>query len=633
MDDCDLSDEDLLMHHAIRRGGWSPWFETFATIDDKSKNRIGGMLLDGTPRPGKPLRANYLQQKIDEVVRWCKENHQPIRILVLKPRQKGSSTYTSGGLYHEINCAPRSAVIIGAKQAQAANLYGKIRTYSACDAFPWGTRRDCKAESAVFSHPGGGESTIKLMSAKEYDPGRSDTIQVLLATEVARWAEDGVANAADVLSGLLKCVSCADGTTVILETTAAGASGDYFERWMQARDFDQHKAAFEAGEYVTGDYIRVFAPWYEFEDSCHDLTDFQTDQLLKSLGKIARYNSPDFGDEQRIMADFNLTPGQMSWRRWAIDKECKKDARIFEQDYPSTWQTAFLTAGRKQFNSHGLRRIREMAERNPPKYGMLEWAGDTRDRATRRIVWRETSEDDGVIHLWDMPEIGHRFLIAVDTARGATQTVGMDPDAHSVGVLRAGWFDHLGLWHPPKLVARIMPGCRWDIDLVAEWIERMSAFWRGPQIVVEANNSGLALIEQLKHRSLNLYKRQVFDQLEKKMSAKLGWDTNNDTRYVLVERLTRALREYDTPGDGLDVCCLNAAKELAAFIRTDSGRAEAMQGHHDDDVLMLGIGMTCLEGAVTYTAPPPVHVPLPPDLQALERQMQRDGKRRDMTYA
>ena len=544
-----------------------------------------------------PLLANYLQSRIAEVVEWCEARNLPVRLLLLKPRQRGCSTFSSAGLYQAMNKRPGNAAIIGAKQQQAKNLFKMIKQYSDGDHFDWGTKRQCGAESATFRHLDGSESEIGILSAKEYDPGRSGTYQFVLATEVARWAEDGVANAADVLSGLLKCVQANAGTVVIQETTAQGASGDFYQRWTEdALDFEHYQAEFEAGEQVAGKYIRVFSPWFAFPELCHELTPRQADAVHQTLGTIERYNSEDFGTERDIMERFGLTLGQISWRRYAIDTECKRDPRIFEQDYPSTWESAFLTSGNRRFSSAGLRYMRKVAEGKVAQYGVLE----SNDKECKRMIWRPTDKNEGLLMRWEEPRPGNRYLICADVMTGADQTQGKDPDCHSVFVLRAGRWEHGRGWIRPATAARIKGPCRWEVDLLGEWIRRLHYYYFGAIIIPEINNPGLALLQVLKPWQLPIYQREVFDEFEKKVTKQLGFKTTPTTKPLLISTLARAIREYDTEGSGFDVYDPQALSELGSFVRKPNGAEEAIDGQHDDDVMSLAIGLTLIDQAVTY---------------------------------
>jgi hypothetical protein len=106
-------------------------------------------------------------------------------------------------------------------------------------------------------------STIERITLANPNAGRSGTYQSLIITEVAYLAEEGVANATNVLNGLLKCVPYEADTVIIQESTAKGAQGDFFETWEAGISFDDLKAG-------KNGYVQVFAAWFEFDDSRMD---------------------------------------------------------------------------------------------------------------------------------------------------------------------------------------------------------------------------------------------------------------------------------------------------------------------------------------------------------------------------
>lgn len=581
-------DEESLLKEAVR-SSWAAWFETFGWIEDKS----------GAVVPvGEEHRANYLQRKIDEVVCWLRERDLPVRLILLKPRQKGCSTFSTSGLYHDCSRKPTHACIVGGAHDQAANLYGMARLYAERDTFDWGFSGKPRFTDDSAKWPHG--STLVRKTGRNPEVGRSDTYQFLIATELARWAEEGVANAKQVLAGLLKCVPLRPETAVILESTAKGASGDYYDRWQSAVEFEELQDRYERGENVTGVYVRVFAPWYVFEDSWIDLTDEQADKVIETLTE----------DERDLMHAYNLKPEQIAFRRWAIREECDKDPKIFDQDYPTTAEEAFITAGDLRFNSAGLKRLQTMSRSREPDFGVLEKQGNG------RYVWRSCEKEEAMFWRWEEPREGRRYSLPADTMTGISQVSGAKPDTHSPGVMRQGYFDAQRGWQPPALVARVRPECRWDIDVLEEQIWRLSCYY-GRCLIVPEENADRGLIELLKRRGANLYLREQFNEREQRITKALGWKTTPRTRPMIIEKLAKAIREWDTEGEGLDLWCPVVVQQLRAFVRKENGREEAVTGKLDDDVLMLAIGITTIEGATRY-AEPRVVMPLPRDLRALE---------------
>jgi hypothetical protein len=222
-----------------------------------------------------------------------------------------------------------------------------------------------------------------------------------------------------------------------------------------------------------------------------------------------------------------------------------------------------------------------------------------------------------MIKRWEEPRPGCRYLIAADVMTGKDQTKGKDPDCHGVFVLRAGMWQHERGWVKPAVVARIKAPCRWEVDLLAEWIRRLHFYYRGALIAPEMNNPGLALIACMKPWNLPIYRREVFDEFEQKFTKQLGWQTTSVTKPMLIATLAKALREMTTEGSGIDIWDENAIAELGYFIRHPDGKEAAMDGKHDDDVMGIAIGLTLIDQAVAYYPLEEV-ISLPPDLARFE---------------
>ncbi len=579
------------------------WFENYGKIWPKDRNR-------GLIKP----KQNFLQREIQRTVAKFEEIGLPIRIIGLKPRQKGSTTYFSAVDYCQLRRRSAYACVIGGQYSQTTEIWEMLRTYAKEDKFDWGNSGEINTKEGRWTNG----SRLKAETAGDALAGIAGTYQILHATEVARWSRYGVANAAEVLTNILKCVPLLPDTVVILESTAEGAAGSFYERWLGAVDMED----FLSGkiELQPGQYVRVFAAWFEFEDSCLRLTEKQKQEIQKTLDSDEEYSGEQelidlYGcvDEDGVQHLGTSVRShdvweQLAWRRFAIREECKRDKAIFDRDYPHSWRDAFLKSGNRRFNNTGLSMLRKNLTKHTPIHGVMEL---NRTRAT----FRPSDEREATVTIWEKPVPGRRFLMSVDPMTGATQVAGEDPDKHGVFVLRAGYYNGSGKWIKPAAVARIVP-CRWDIDVLEGKLWPLARFYGGQvgcKIAIEMNMDR-GLTELLKLRGADLYQRELFNQREFKTTPALGFSTTYKTRENLVETLARAIREWDTPGDGIDIWCPHAIEQAENFIIKANGRTEAADGFHDDDVLSLGLGLTLIDQATTYSSPD-IFLGLPPDLR------------------
>ena len=598
-------DQQALIDDLIRRDA-GVWFELYGRIYDKNRQLI-------IPK------QNYLQRKAQRVINRMRELGLPVRIIALKPRQKGSTTYFGAIDYNELRRKPTSACVIGGQYSQTTELWKMIQTYNSHDKFAWGNNGECNTKEGRWTNG----SVLRQETARDLVAGIAATYQCLHCTEVARWSEYGINNASDVLVNILKCVPLLPETIVIIESTAEQSSGDFYDRWLQAVDADE----FLAGNVTLqqGQYVRVFAPWFEFADSTlpDRLSSEQRQLMESSLDKIDEYAGEKeliaaYGkvgkDGVQHLGDSVTTHDyleQLAWRRWAISTECKRDKNVFDRDYPHSWEDAFQKSGEMRFNASGLKVMERRAAGVMPEYGVLE-----ENKEQKRIVFRPTDKSDATVILFERPLAGRRYLQCCDPMTGATQVGGKDPDMHGDFVLRAGYYDSRGNWSRPATAARIIQ-CRWDIDILEREMWKLSRFYgnkQGCKIVVEINKDR-GLIELLKARGADLYQREIFNQREQRTTEALGWETTSSTRERIVENLARGIREWDRPGDGIDVFDPDALAQLAHFVKKMNGRSEAANGWHDDDVFGIGIGYLLIDHATTLAQDVRMLSLVPPDLR------------------
>lgn len=595
--------EQTLIQAAIR-GHTGAWFESgHAKIFGKDRN--AGLMVP---------KMNYLQTKVQRAITKFDLLDAPIRLVILKPRQKGATTYCCAIDYTVLRRDSASAVIIGGQYSQVAEALGMLQTYSKNDTFDWGNRGEINTKAGAWSHG----SKLITETANDARAGIGGTHQVLHCFEVARWVRHGVANSSEVLANITKCVPLLPRTVIILESTAEGQSGAFYERWLPAIDVE--KFLDDEVKVTPGSYVRCFAAWFQFDDSAMRLTEEEQEEVKNSLDEDAEY----YGEKALIEAygvvgedgvmrlgetvkDFSAYE-QLFWRRWSIREECDRDVNKFNRDYPDSWQNAFQKSGSQRFNTAGLMVMRKRLSAVTPQHGIIE-------EHKRRVAFRQTPLNEAKVSIFEKPIRGCRYLLSLDPMTGISQVAGADPDYHGAFVMRAGYYDVKGEWKRPAAVACVVQ-CRFDIDVLEEIIWRLARFYgnvNGCLIAIEMN-AERGVTELLKQRGANLYMREQFNQREQRTTKALGYMTNVKTREVLVETLAAAIREYDTSGHGVDIWDSTAMSECDNFVSKDNGRSEAAEGHHDDQVIAIALGLELIGHATVYVGEQSIFG-IPPELR------------------
>lgn len=562
--------EDL---RASLRWDFAAQFEGFLKIERK-----GGEIV-------RPV-ANIHQMRLDEAVKAAHDMGVPCRIIALKPRQKGSSTASVGIGHMRLKAKRGRGLIAGGAHFQGANLFKILKNYAESDELD---PKACKVMDTEARYLNG--STMERITLANPQAGRSGTYQFLAVTEAAYLANEGVANADVVTDGLLKCVPMEPDTIIIIESTANGATGYFFDVWQGGITLEEFKAG-KAG------YIKVFSAWFEFNDSRLEphrvgiVT--ERDYTPQEVEYVARLHR-----EQGVALDMD----QVAWMRYAVKEECRGDWDKFDQDYPRSAETAFLKSGRCFFDAAGIAYQEQVAKVRTREFGYLSY----NERADR-ITWIPTEEQQAKSVRWETPRVGCRYLISVDSASGADQTGGDDPDSHAVIVHRAGYFQN-GKWTEPAMVMRnvLVPGykpgsmaCWWANDVLVEEVWRMARYWQA--IVVPEENHDRGLIEALKLRGdVDIYQREMFNRRENVTTKALGWQTTPRTRPMILEKFATAVREAGKGevGTGYEVRCPWTIAEMKNFGTKPNGKQEALVGH-DDSVLSVAIGIQTLDMATPW---------------------------------
>jgi hypothetical protein len=579
---------------SIWRNSPGAWFEAFGYVYDKQRNLRSS---ETALRKEDLLILNRMQQELDEIVAYCAEHGIPCRIVTLKGRQQGSSTWSTAALYHWCRRRRTKACIIGdVYERSVANLLAMFNLFAQHDKFPWGSTY--RAPSRTFSN--GSQLTTETANANR--AGASGTLQAVLCTEVAHWLETPGISAKSVFAALLSCVPNDPDTLVIVESTPNGVGGVYYDTYKKAITFEELKAGHRPHDW--NGFISVFYPWHEHKEYQLTVTEAEEAEIMDTLSTR----------EEELVEEFaHIRGGRLKWRRMKINSpDFNGDEERFEQEYPSDPERCFLLSGRRSFPLLPLQQMLKRAERegqagNYPR--KLQWA----DPAETVAAMSPCSDEDAWIKIWEEPKPGYRYSISCDPATG--EASGNDPDNHGFGVWRQGFYEPNGRWHAPKLVARltdflaekrlghVKAYCQWDIALCEQRIAMASAYYGWCPIVVEMNlDRGLINLLRLRSR-VNLYRRVKFNRVDQTPTEEYGWETTTKTRGPIIETLKHAIRTWQKEGGGVDILDVPTLKEMMTMVIDKKGKELAMSGHHDDQVLQCAIGLQTLPVATMMPFP------------------------------
>lgn len=255
------------------------------------------------------LNFNPAQTVLDAKINEQIERKAFVRLLVLKGRQQGVSTYTAARFYWRTSLnRGRHTYILTHEQPASDTLFGIVDRYQRNNPFAphVGTSNVRELEFDNL------DSSYSVATAGGKAGGRSKTITYFHGSEVAFWP-----NAADHFAASVQGVPMLPGTEVILESTSAGAGGEFYER---AQDAEMGK----------GDYELLFLPWW--------LSPEYTREVDYGF-ELSREAEDDEVSEEEYRDLYKLSMQQMAWRR-AKTLELR-DPLLFRREYPATVQDAW----------------------------------------------------------------------------------------------------------------------------------------------------------------------------------------------------------------------------------------------------------------------------------------------------
>lgn len=267
-----------------------------------------------------PFVFNQAQWILHQRAENQKRRTGKVRLVVIKGRQEGCSTYIEARYFHKTLFVPTQSAYILAHQSEST-----LKIFSMASRFydnlppvlQFAKEKDTE-KSMVYEQG----SSYTVGTAGSSQVGRGMTVQLFHGSEVAFYE-----NTEELSTGLMQTVADMPGTEMFLESTANGPGNFFHTKVYQAM----------AGK---GDFELVFIPWYwmdeyatYFELTENDLTDKER-AILETYSK----------DPVRPMTIANI-----AWRRKKIiefeDKEWK-----FNQEYPCNVEEAFIHAEARFFD-------------------------------------------------------------------------------------------------------------------------------------------------------------------------------------------------------------------------------------------------------------------------------------------
>lgn len=531
----------------------------------------------------KSLMYNYAQNYLYSVVQGMRVQGLPVRIVIVKARQVGISTGVSSIIYHHTATRSNvSSLIASHDDDSSQNIYKMYRYfYDHMDDLFKPMSKYSNRKELLLENPDeksrktvpGLNSRLLVETASKVSLGRSYTLHNVHLSEFAF-----MARADQLMLGVGEAVPYKPGTSVFIESTANGLGNEF------------HKRCEEAAK-GKGSYRLVFVPW--FWDA-----EYTVPMQHMKISTLCDHDKADYGDEARLHEELGISLRQLQWRRNKIDDSFNGNVDGFCQEYPSTWQEAFIFSGAPLFHTKVLLKMKAACP-SPEWQGDISWNG--------KLEVTRLQSQLGQMKIWKEPDAYGTYVIGADVSEGIE-----GGDYSSLDVINLETTEQVAHWR-----GHIDPD---EFGTLLSWVGH---YYRDALIGVEVNNHGLTTVVQLaKLGYWNQFNRITFDSKSGKRRDSLGWKTTATTKPLIIDGLRKAVREGD-----LIINEEETINEMMTFVKQQDGTMGAAAGRHDDRVISLAIAVEMAKHAYKKTGRKAVPKPkkvLISDLVAMAERMERD---------
>tara|TARA_R110000782_G_scaffold58848_1_gene122561 strand:- start:43 stop:1695 length:1653 start_codon:yes stop_codon:yes gene_type:complete len=461
----------------IKLKGYENNFTSFASEQIK-------IITKDTSKGFVPFNFNDCQIKITEALQEQQEKTGRVRAIILKARQQGISTYCAGRVFWKSYFSPHSrSVVMAHDSATSDALFSMsknlIRNMEG-DLVPneiTSNAKEIKIQSPAYQEKDA-VGSYRLYTAGSPEAGRGTTPTIAHLSEIAFWTHDE-----KILAGLFQGISQAEGTEVILESTANGAQGEFYRLWKGA----------VAGE---NEYLPIFLPWF----------------ITPEYRRTAPEGMELTLEEEEIVENYKLDLDQMYWRRLKIAEGGKLK---FQQEYPATADEAFIVSGSNVFNIEKLNSLIPRAEQ-------------------RRSEWDPSSKmfdenKEGNLSIYEYPKWEEPYVIGADVSLG----VGQD---YSAAVVMNNSYEIVAVYRNNRI----------DPSMWGELLFYLGRYYNNAFLAVESNSMGIATLQKLEQMGyLNLYKQTKMANVSNEEGLRLGFRTTSASKPVIIGNLKNLIDNED----------------------------------------------------------------------------------------
>lgn len=514
-----------------------------------------------------PFKLNREQRRMMEHIEFCLANDIPIRMILLKARQIGATTFFTGfGFWCAAMNRNTNYGIVAHRLDSAQSIFDKTKMFY--NFLP----RELRPATIQFSSEAikfdkkdgtGINSMIQFATAGE-GVFRGQTLRYLHKSESAFWDGD-----IDLInSSLAPTVPDVPGTIIVNESTANGYN-HFKEEWDRAVRGESGYAPFFFGWQDHEEY-RLEVP-YGFE-----LTE----------------------EEARLKERFNLTDEQIAWRRKKISDDYHGNELYFQQEYPMTPEEAFLASGAGVFDAKTIKAGYEASKEPKLKKEIKSYI-----TPEKLLIWEEPQEMVEEIRskkaVWSVEKQAYEYeetdLVLETIKKKVPYSIGIDTAGLGKDWNQIVVINNLTKKYAARFGQKDIPE-----DALADIAIEIAEYYNNAMIAPETNFSKEICNYILKPKFdenggkirdgyKNVYMTENLAKTKKVSvggGVEYGWKTTGSTKAPMISALRALLKDHPELIEDREFWY-----QAEYFLITDiaKNKMEAAGGHFDDIIIAAAI--------------------------------------------
>jgi len=504
---------------------WASDYGLFAEDCLKIKNKLAAVV---------PFKFNRMQRYFWELELEDHAAGKPIRWLVLKIRQCGSSTYFAGRNFWKTVTSPnRSSIIVAHDSDLAAHIFSMQKFFF--KNLPEAVRPMVKADNRqtlYFANPDpsatiGLESRIIVDTAANRHVGAGFTLQDVHLAEIGRYEE--VTDIPVMMTSLMQAIPDIPDSSLIGESTAHG-EGWFKDQWDRNPAYRKIFISYVAVE----DYRLEKYDDFELSSVVESRYGDETEEAMYIENEIRKWY-PEWNEDipANVFAAQSEVKARLAWRRKTIDEKCQGDRKIFDQEYPITPEKAFMLSGDNVFDTVVLSQFAERLRSDPPKirrYYFDQAAAD--NYRTDQAWWQKAFAQNnyGHLYVYAPAEPNRSYVIGADPSEGLSEG-----DDSAICVLSVPDLVEVAHWSRPL-----------DPDHFGDILYCLGMMYNEALIGVERNSFGGAVIGRLAkdlHYPRIYWKEEDGTRIKPNDPSRWGWHSNIRTKPYMLGKLKAVIRD------------------------------------------------------------------------------------------